>query len=51
VTASARAKSGGWSLTLGDETTEEEIDYVLRTLPEVAKKLRFMSPLWKGPVE
>jgi cysteine desulfurase len=42
---------GSVRLTLGDETTEEEIDYVLRTLPEVAKKLRFMSPLWKGPVE
>jgi len=42
---------GSVRLTLGDETTEEEIDYVLRTLPEVTKKLRFMSPLWKGPVE
>lgn len=42
---------GSVRLTLGDETTEEEIDYVLRTLPEVAKKLRFMSPLWKGSVE
>lgn len=42
---------GSVRLTLSDDTTEEEIDYVLRTLPEVAKKLRFMSPLWKGPVE
>lgn len=42
---------GSVRMTLSDETTEEEIDYVLKTLPEVAKKLRIMSPLWKGPVE
>ena len=39
---------GSVRLTLSDDTTEEEIDYVLKTLPEVADKLRFMSPLWKG---
>ncbi len=40
---------GSVRMTLGDDTTEEDIDYVLRVLPEVAKKLRFMSPLWKEP--
>ncbi|HOG01055.1 MAG: Cysteine desulfurase [Firmicutes bacterium ADurb.Bin248] len=42
---------GSVRLTLGDDTTDEDVDYVLKILPEVAKKLRFMSPLWKGAVE
>jgi cysteine desulfurase len=42
---------GSVRMTLGDETTEEDVDYVLKTLPEVAKKLRFMSPLWNGSAE
>jgi len=32
-------------LSLGRDTTDEEIDYVLKTLPEVVRKLRMMSPL------
>ncbi len=38
---------GSLRLTLGDETTEEEIDYVLEKLPQIIARLREMSPLWK----
>ncbi|GAA5261873.1 cysteine desulfurase NifS [Methanocalculus sp. MC3] len=36
---------GSLRLTLGEETTEEEIDYVLETVPKVVQRLRDMSPL------
>lgn len=37
---------GSLRLTLGDKTTEEDIDYVLKVLPPIIQKLRNMSPLW-----
>ncbi len=37
---------GSLRLTLGDRTTEEEIDYVLETVPPIIERLRNMSPLW-----
>ena len=37
---------GSVRLTLSDETTEEDIDYVLDVLPKVAERLRTMSPLY-----
>ena len=37
---------GSVRMTLGDETTAEDIDYVLEVLPEIAKRLRDMSPLY-----
>ena len=39
---------GSLRLSLGRDTTEEEIDYVLEKLPEVVEKLRAMSPLTPG---
>jgi cysteine desulfurase len=39
---------GSLRFTLGKYTTEEEIDTVLKVLPEVVNKLRAMSPLVKG---
>lgn len=38
---------GSLRLTLGDANSEEDIDYVLRVLPEVVGKLRDMSPFYK----
>ena len=38
---------GSLRLTLGDENSEEDIDYVLEVLPEIIKKLRAMSPFYK----
>lgn len=40
--------NGSVRLTLSRFNTEEEIEHVLKVLPEIIKKLRQMSPLWKG---
>lgn len=37
---------GSLRLTLGDQNTEEEVDYVLEVLPQVVQRLREMSPLF-----
>lgn len=37
---------GSLRLTLGHATTEEDIDYVLDTLPGIVERLRMMSPLF-----
>jgi len=37
---------GSLRLTLGRETTEEEINYLLEVLPPIVEKLRAMSPLY-----
>lgn len=37
---------GSVRFTLGDDTAEADIDYVLETLPGIVKKLREMSPLY-----
>ena len=36
---------GSLRLSLADSNTEEEVDEVLRVLPEIVKTLRDMSPL------
>lgn len=38
---------GTLRLTLGDENSEEDIDYVLEVLPEIVEKLRAISPFYK----
>lgn len=38
---------GSLRLTLGKETTEKDISYVLDVMPKVVQKLREMSPLWR----
>ena len=37
---------GSLRLSIGDETTDEDIDYILEVVPKVVKRLRDMSPLW-----
>lgn len=39
---------GSLQFTLGQDNTEEQIDKVLDVLPEVAKRLRAMSPIYPG---
>lgn len=39
---------GSLRLTLGEATTEAEIDYVLEQLPPIIARLRAMSPLWEA---
>ena len=38
---------GSLRLTISDETTEEDIDYILEKLPPIVEKIRSMSPLWE----
>ncbi len=39
---------GSLRMTLGAENTEQDVDYILETLPPIVEKLRAMSPLWNG---
>lgn len=38
---------GSLRMTLGEKTTEEEIDYVLEKLPAIVQRMRDMSPLYE----
>ena len=38
---------GSLRLSLGADTTEEEIDYTLSVVPKVVERLRAMSPVWQ----
>ena len=37
---------GSLRLTLGDNSTQEDVDYVLEVVPPIIERLRKMSPLW-----
>ncbi len=39
---------GSVRLSLGDYNTEEDVDYILETLPSIVERLRSMSPLWEA---
>ncbi|MBQ9030387.1 MAG: cysteine desulfurase NifS [Parasporobacterium sp.] len=41
---------GSLRLTLSSENTEEDVDAILKAVPEVVEYLRNMSPLWKDKV-
>ena len=41
---------GSLRLTLGRETSGEDVDYLLKVIPEVVAGLREMSPLWENTV-
>lgn len=38
---------GSLRLTLSDETTMEDVDYIIAVLPGIVERLRSMSPLWE----
>ena len=38
---------GSLRLTITEETTEEEVDYMIRSVTEVVEHLRQMSPVWR----
>ena len=38
---------GSLRLSLGDENTEKDVDYILEVLPPIVERLRNMSPLWE----
>ena len=38
---------GSLRISLGDDTTMEDIDYILEKLPPIVERLRAMSPVWE----
>lgn len=38
---------GSLRISLGDNNTEQDIDYIIETLPPIIERLRSMSPLWE----
>ena len=38
---------GSLRLSLGEDVTEEEVDYIIRSVGEVVERLRTMSPFWR----
>lgn len=38
---------GSLRLSLGEDATEEDVDYILSVLPGIVTRLRSMSPLWE----
>jgi len=45
-----KTAQGSIRFTLGEDTKEEEIEYVLKILPKIIKKLRGLSPYWRKNV-
>ncbi|KYH29982.1 MULTISPECIES: cysteine desulfurase NifS [Clostridium] len=39
---------GSLRLSLGEKTTEEEVEYVIRELPKIIERRREMSPYWEA---
>ena len=42
---------GSLRLSLGAENTEEDVDYILETVPQVVRYLREMSPVWDAQAQ
>jgi cysteine desulfurase len=42
---------GSLRLSISHETTDEDIDYIIETVPGIVEKLRNMSPLWEEVVK
>ena len=42
---------GSLRLSLGEDTTDEEIDYLIKSVTEVVEYLRSISPFWRDLTE
>ena len=38
---------GSLRLTLGDDATEEQVDYIIQSVKDVVEYLRGFSPVWR----
>ena len=38
---------GSLRITLGEDNTDEDVDYIIEAVPRIVSKLRAMSPLWE----
>lgn len=38
---------GSLRITLGEDNTDEDVDYIIEAVPRIVAKLRTMSPLWE----
>ena len=38
---------GSLRLSIGEDTTEEEVDYIIQNVKEVVEYLRGFSPVWR----
>ncbi len=47
----AEIAHGSLRITLGDENTMEEVEYIAQKIPEIITRLRAMSPLWERIVK
>ncbi|NLA86542.1 MAG: cysteine desulfurase NifS [Clostridiales bacterium] len=41
---------GSVRLSISETTTDEDVDYIIKTLPPIVNKLRAMSPLWEDKI-
>jgi cysteine desulfurase len=39
---------GSLRLTIGEDATEEEVDYMIQSVREVVEYLRSFSPVWRN---
>ena len=39
---------GSMRLSISEETTDEDVDYIIKTVPKIVERLRGMSPLWES---
>ena len=42
---------GSLRLTLGEDATEEDVDYLIRNVKEVVEYLRGFSPIWRDLIQ
>ncbi|MBQ8568318.1 MAG: cysteine desulfurase NifS [Oscillospiraceae bacterium] len=42
---------GSMRLSISDDITDEDVDYIIEVIPKIVERIRSMSPLWEDVVE